>query len=68
MYVMDHQKTHLKLVTDNASEPDLDSVAAAIRPLPRDVEPSPEFLGELRLRLLKLEPARSTRKDSRRAA
>ena len=65
---MDHKKAHLKLVTDNTSEQDLDSVAAAIRPLPREVEPSPEFLGELRLRLLKLEPTRAPRRAPRRAA
>ena len=65
---MDHKKAHLKLVTDNTLEQELDSVAAAIQPLPREVEPSQEFLGELRLRLLKLEPARNTRKAPRRAA
>jgi hypothetical protein len=63
------KKTHLRLVADNTGPQGLDSVAAAIRPLPREVEPSQEFLGELRTRLLKLEPGRKPRGgDSRRAA
>jgi hypothetical protein len=61
-------KNHLRLVVDNES-PELASVAAAIQPLPQDVEPSPEFLGELRMRLLELEPRRKKRTgNSRRAA
>ena len=61
-------RNHLRLVANNEDK-ELDSVAAAIRPLPQDVEPSEEFLGELRMRLLKLEPGNKSRKgDSRRAA
>jgi len=64
------KKTHLRLVADNEANPELASVAASIRPLPDDVEPSQEFLGELRLRLLELEPGRKKTRggDSRRAA
>lgn len=65
---MEHKKNHLRLVADNTANAELDEVAAAIRPLPPEVEPSEEFLGELRLRLLKLEPRRSTKSDSKRAA
>ena len=67
---MDHpKKAQLRLVADNTSTESLDTVAAAIRPLPREVEPSEEFLGELRTRLLKLEPRRRGRgNDTRRAA
>jgi hypothetical protein len=67
---MDHRKkNHLRLVADNSARDELESVAAAIQPLPRDVEPSEEFLGELRTRLLKLEPRRRPQGGgSRRAA
>ena len=65
---MERKQSHLHLVADNEAKGDLDAVAAAIRPLPREVEPSEEFLGELRMRLLKLEPGHKPRKDSRRAA
>lgn len=65
---MEHKKSHLHLVADNATDAELDVVAAAIRPLPPEVEPSEEFLGELRLRLLKLEPRRASRAASKRAA
>jgi hypothetical protein len=65
---MDHQKTHLQLVANNETPAELDSVAAAIRPLPEDVAPSEEFLGELRMRLLKLEPRRRSNGNSQRAA
>ncbi|HEU0075951.1 MAG TPA: hypothetical protein VFS30_18285 [Dehalococcoidia bacterium] len=65
---MEHKKSHLHLVADNATDADLDIVAAAIRPVPPEVEPSEEFLGELRLRLLKLEPRRAAKAASKRAA
>jgi hypothetical protein len=62
------KQNHLRLVANNEDK-ELDSVAAAIRPLPQDVEPSQEFLGELRMRLLQLEPGPKRRNgDSRRAA
>jgi hypothetical protein len=65
---MEHKKNHLRLVADNTANAELDEVAAAIRPLPPEVEPSEEFLGELRLRLLKLEPRRAARSHTKRAA
>ena len=65
---MEQKQRQLHLVANNEAKGDLDEVAAAIRPLPREVEPSEQFLGELRLRLLKLEPGRKPRKDSRQAA
>ena len=67
---MEHKKqTHLHLVANNESNSELASLAASIRPLPQEVEPSQEFLGALRLRLLKLEPgAARGGDDSRRAA
>jgi hypothetical protein len=67
---MEHKKqTHLHLVANNETAAELASVAAAIHPLPQEVEPSQEFMGELRLRLLKLEPgSRAPHDDSRRAA
>lgn len=67
---MEHRKnTHLHLVTNNGPTSELASVAAAIRPVPPEVEPSQEFLGELRLRLLRLEPGHKTSQDdSQRAA
>jgi hypothetical protein len=46
---------------------DLDSVAARIRPLPREVAPSPEFLSRTRLRLLQL-PHEAEPDATRRAA
>jgi hypothetical protein len=55
---MDHKdKSHLKLVhsSDSVADPELDSVAARIRPLSEEVTPSEEFLATTRLRLLKLE-------------
>ncbi len=66
---MEQKKNHLRLVANNETTSELDEVAAAIRPLPQDVEPSEEFLGELRMRLLELEPRKTRRGDnSRRAA
>jgi hypothetical protein len=49
------------------SEDELEVVAARIRPLPRDVAPSPEFLSRTRLSLLQLPPQAAV-EDSRRAA
>jgi hypothetical protein len=65
---MEHKNTHLKLVADNETKAALDSVAAAIHPLPQDLVPSQEFLGELRMRLMELEPGRTVKHDSKRAA
>lgn len=65
---MEHKSNHLRLVEDNETKSELEAVAASIRPLPQDVEPSKEFLGELRLRLLKLEPGKAGGGHSRRAA
>ena len=48
---MEQKQNHLRLVADNEIKDELDEVAAAIQPLPQDVEPSEEFLGELRTRL-----------------
>ncbi|HLF72005.1 MAG TPA: hypothetical protein VI759_07630 [Dehalococcoidia bacterium] len=38
----------------------LDTVAAKIQPLPKNVVPSEEFLARMRMRLLKLRPAITT--------
>ena len=66
---MEHNKpTHLHLVANKEPNPELASLAATIRPVPQEVEPSQEFLGALRLRLLKLEPGARRGDDSRRAA
>ena len=65
---MEHKTNDLRLVANNEAKSELEAVAAAIRPLPQDVEPSKEFLGELRLRLLKLEPGKARGGHSRRAA
>ena len=65
---MEHKTNHLRLVANNEAKSELEALAAAIRPLPQDVEPSKEFLGELRLRLLKLEPGKAGGGRSRRAA
>ena len=65
---MEHKTNHLRLVANNEAKIELEAVAAAIRPLPQDVEPSKEFLGELRLRLLKLEPGKAGGGRSSRAA
>ncbi len=46
---------------------ELEGVAARIRPLPREVAPSPEFMSRTRLRLLQL-PPQSAIEESRRAA
>jgi predicted nucleic acid-binding Zn-ribbon protein len=46
---------------------ELESVAARIRPLPREVAPSPEFMTRTRLRLLQLKPEVEAR-DNQRAA
>jgi hypothetical protein len=61
---MEH-KEPIPLYTE--SENELEVVAARIRPLPRDVAPSPEFLSRTRLRLLQLPPQAAVG-DSRRAA
>jgi hypothetical protein len=64
---MDHKKqTHLRLVANNETGSELDSVAARIQPLPQDVAPSEEFLARTRLQLLELRGAAA--RDSRRAA
>ncbi len=65
---MEHKTNHLRLVANNEAKSELEALAAAIRPLPQDVGPSTEFLGELRLRLLKLEPGKAGGGRSRRAA
>jgi len=46
---------------------ELEVVAARIRPLPREVAPSPEFMSRTRLRLLQLPPQTGV-EESRRAA
>jgi hypothetical protein len=46
---------------------ELEGVAARIRPLPREVAPSPEFMSRTRLRLLQLPPQTGV-EESRRAA
>ena len=53
--------------TRKAKEPDLQTVAAQIRPLPDNVVPSEQFLEQMRLRLLKL-AARDKRPAPKRAA
>ena len=61
---MEHEETvSLHLVRDE----ELEVVAARIRPLPREVTPSPEFMSRTRLRLLQL-PQESAIEGSRRAA
>ena len=46
---------------------ELEVLAARIRPLPRDVAPSAEFMSQTRLRLLQLPPQTGI-EESRRAA
>ncbi len=65
---MEHKTNHLRLLANDEAKSELEAVAASIHPLPQDVEPSKEFLGELRLRLLKLEPRKGGGGHSRRAA
>jgi hypothetical protein len=61
---MEHKEMiHLYPETDA----ELEGVAARIRPLPREVTPSPEFMSRTRLRLLQL-PAQTAIEESRRAA
>jgi hypothetical protein len=62
--VMEHEEIiQLHPETDEA----LEVVAARIRPLPRDVAPSAEFMSRTRLRLLEL-PPQAAIEESRRAA
>lgn len=62
--VMEHEGIiQLNPETDEA----LEVVAARIRPLPREVAPSPEFMSRTRLRLLQLPPQTGI-EESRRAA
>jgi hypothetical protein len=62
--VMEHEEIiQLHPETDEA----LEVVAARIRPLPREVAPSPEFMSRTRLRLLEL-PPQTAIEESRRAA
>ena len=61
---MEHEEIiQLNPETDEA----LEVVAARIRPLPREVAPSPEFMSRTRLRLLQL-PLQTAIEVSRRAA
>ncbi|HLG12410.1 MAG TPA: hypothetical protein VI876_11690 [Dehalococcoidia bacterium] len=62
--VMEH-KEMISLFPETDAE--LEGLAARIRPLPREVAPSAEFMSRTRLRLLQL-PAQVAIEESRRAA